>query len=75
MRGDGHTAYGGNSACIDAAVDAYLEERTLPAPGTTCRAGGALRAAPARPDERDGDAAAAAADGAAARPRLAGAAG
>lgn len=37
MRGDGHTAYGGNSACIDAAVDAYLEEGTLPAEGTTCR--------------------------------------
>ena len=37
MRGDGHTAYGGNSACIDAAVDAYLEDGTLPAPGTVCR--------------------------------------
>jgi pimeloyl-ACP methyl ester carboxylesterase len=37
MRGDGHTAYGGNSACIDAAVDAYLEELTLPAEGTVCR--------------------------------------
>ena len=24
MRGDGHTAYGGNSSCIDAAVDAYF---------------------------------------------------
>ena len=24
MRGDGHTAYGGNSPCIDAAVEAYL---------------------------------------------------
>ena len=37
MRGDGHTAYGGNSACIDAAVDAYLEQGTVPAQGTTCR--------------------------------------
>jgi pimeloyl-ACP methyl ester carboxylesterase len=37
MRGDGHTAYGGNSPCIDAAVDAYLEDLTLPAPGTVCR--------------------------------------
>jgi pimeloyl-ACP methyl ester carboxylesterase len=37
MRGDGHTAYGGNSPCIDAAVDAYLEDGTVPAPGTTCR--------------------------------------
>jgi pimeloyl-ACP methyl ester carboxylesterase len=37
MRGDGHTAYGGNSACIDAAVDAYLEDLVVPAAGTTCR--------------------------------------
>jgi pimeloyl-ACP methyl ester carboxylesterase len=37
MRGDGHTAYGGNSPCIDAAVDAYLEDGTLPAKGTVCR--------------------------------------
>ncbi|MDW5592848.1 alpha/beta hydrolase [Conexibacter stalactiti] len=37
MRGDGHTAYGGNSACIDAAVDAYLEELALPAEGMSCR--------------------------------------
>jgi pimeloyl-ACP methyl ester carboxylesterase len=37
MRGDGHTAYYGNSPCIDAAVDAYLEDLTLPAPGTVCR--------------------------------------
>jgi pimeloyl-ACP methyl ester carboxylesterase len=37
MRGDGHTAYGGNSPCIDAAVDVYLEERMVPAPGTVCR--------------------------------------
>jgi pimeloyl-ACP methyl ester carboxylesterase len=37
MRGDGHTAYGGNSACIDEAVDAYLEDGAVPASGTTCR--------------------------------------
>jgi pimeloyl-ACP methyl ester carboxylesterase len=37
MRGDGHTAYGGNSPCIDAAVNAYLIEGTVPAAGTTCR--------------------------------------
>ena len=37
MRGDGHTAYGGNSPCIDAAVEAYLEAGTLPTPGTVCR--------------------------------------
>jgi pimeloyl-ACP methyl ester carboxylesterase len=36
MDGDGHTAYGGNSGCIDAAVDAYLTAGTLPAPGTVC---------------------------------------
>ena len=37
MRGDGHTAYGGNSACIDAAVDTYLNEGALPAAGTACQ--------------------------------------
>jgi pimeloyl-ACP methyl ester carboxylesterase len=37
MRGDGHTAYGGNSPCIDAAVNAYLLDGTLPAAGTVCR--------------------------------------
>jgi len=37
MIGDGHTAYGGNSACIDAAVEAYLFTLTLPAEGTKCR--------------------------------------
>jgi pimeloyl-ACP methyl ester carboxylesterase len=36
MNGDGHTAYGGNSPCIDEAVDAYLESLTLPAEGTIC---------------------------------------
>jgi pimeloyl-ACP methyl ester carboxylesterase len=36
MEGDGHTAYGGNSSCIDSAVDAYLENLTVPARGTIC---------------------------------------
>ena len=36
MRGDGHTAYGGESACIDAAVEAYVNTLTLPAEGTSC---------------------------------------
>ena len=34
MRGDGHTAYGGNSPCIEAAVEAYPNELTLPPAGT-----------------------------------------
>jgi hypothetical protein len=37
MRGDGHTAYGMGSPCIDDAVDAYLLDATLPAAGTVCR--------------------------------------
>ncbi|MGK5115426.1 alpha/beta hydrolase [Geodermatophilus sp. CPCC 205506] len=37
MEGDGHTAYGGNSPCIDAATDAYLIDLTLPADGTVCQ--------------------------------------
>ena len=37
MRGDGHTAYGGNSPCIDDAVNAYLIDGTLPPAGTSCR--------------------------------------
>jgi pimeloyl-ACP methyl ester carboxylesterase len=36
MRGDGHTAYGGNSACIDNIVDTYIDSGTLPAAGTSC---------------------------------------
>ena len=36
MRGDGHTAYGGESACIDAAVETYLNTLALPAEGTSC---------------------------------------
>jgi pimeloyl-ACP methyl ester carboxylesterase len=37
MNGDGHTAFGGNSACIDAATEAYLVDLTLPARGTVCQ--------------------------------------
>jgi pimeloyl-ACP methyl ester carboxylesterase len=37
MEGDGHTAYGRNSACIDASTDAYLVEGAVPAAGTVCR--------------------------------------
>jgi pimeloyl-ACP methyl ester carboxylesterase len=36
MLGDGHTAYGGNSPCIDSAVEAYLADGTLPAVGSEC---------------------------------------
>ncbi|MGK5114081.1 alpha/beta hydrolase [Geodermatophilus sp. CPCC 205506] len=36
MDGDGHTAYGGNSSCIDSATDSYLVTVTLPAEGTVC---------------------------------------
>ena len=35
--GDGHTAFGGRSSCIDDAVAAYLVAGSLPAVGTTCR--------------------------------------
>jgi pimeloyl-ACP methyl ester carboxylesterase len=37
MKGDGHTAYPGNSQCVDDAVDAYMLGGTLPADGTTCQ--------------------------------------
>src|SRR3954469_11385532 len=37
MRGGRHPAYGGNSACIDTTVDAYLVEHEVPTAGTTCR--------------------------------------
>ena len=37
MRGDGHTAYFGNSQCIDDAVNAYVNDLTLPAQGATCK--------------------------------------
>ncbi|WP_225808505.1 alpha/beta hydrolase [Streptomyces spinosus] len=34
--GDGHTAYGRGSACIDTAIDTYLLRGTPPAPGKRC---------------------------------------
>jgi pimeloyl-ACP methyl ester carboxylesterase len=37
MRGDGHTAYGGESKCIDDAVNKYLRSITLPAKGRECK--------------------------------------
>lgn len=37
MQGDGHTAYGGNSSCIDSAVETYLELGIAPAEGTVCK--------------------------------------
>ena len=37
MDGDGHTAYGGNSTCIDADVNRYLKKLVLPPPGTVCQ--------------------------------------
>jgi pimeloyl-ACP methyl ester carboxylesterase len=37
MVGDGHTAFGGNSQCIDDAVVAQIETLTLPATGTICQ--------------------------------------
>jgi hypothetical protein len=37
MRGDGHTAFGGNSPCIDRLVERYLVRLTAPKPGTTCK--------------------------------------
>jgi pimeloyl-ACP methyl ester carboxylesterase len=36
MDGDGHTAHGGNSACIDSAVEAYVVDLRLPPEGTVC---------------------------------------
>ncbi len=36
MQGDGHTAYGGNSSCIDGAVEAYFFRGTVPKAGTVC---------------------------------------
>ncbi len=36
VRGDGHTVYPGNSACLDAAVQAYFERARLPRRGKHC---------------------------------------
>ena len=35
--GDGHTAYGMGSACVDAAIDTYLLTGVTPPTGTVCR--------------------------------------
>jgi pimeloyl-ACP methyl ester carboxylesterase len=37
MRGDNHTAYQGNSPCIDEKVEAYLINLALPPVGTSCK--------------------------------------
>jgi pimeloyl-ACP methyl ester carboxylesterase len=34
--GDGHTAYGSGSNCIDRAIDAYFLTGAMPAPGKSC---------------------------------------
>ncbi|MYW02671.1 alpha/beta fold hydrolase [Streptomyces sp. SID3343] len=36
FEGEGHTAYGGNSSCIDGAVEAFLLTGKRPAAGTRC---------------------------------------
>ncbi|WP_131738653.1 alpha/beta hydrolase [Actinomadura roseirufa] len=36
LRGEGHGAYDTGDPCVQRAVDAYLLEGTVPAPGTTC---------------------------------------
>jgi pimeloyl-ACP methyl ester carboxylesterase len=38
--GDGHTAYGMGSECIDDAIDTYLVEGTPPVDGTVCKTAG-----------------------------------
>ena len=53
MVGDGHTAsFGGNSPCIDAAVEAYLEDRVLPPEGTSCRQEVPFAAPEPEPEQR-----------------------
>lgn len=37
FEGEGHTAYGGNSTCIDEAVEAFLVHGTMPADGKRCK--------------------------------------
>jgi TAP-like protein len=37
MEGDGHGAYGRNSACVNSVTEAYLFDLTLPAAGTVCQ--------------------------------------
>jgi pimeloyl-ACP methyl ester carboxylesterase len=50
MVGDGHTAYGGNSPCIDQAVDNYVLGGTLPDAGTVCQQDVPFGAEPAAPN-------------------------
>ena len=38
FEGNGHTAYGSGSRCIDTAITKYLLTGVLPAPGTRCTA-------------------------------------
>ena len=58
MTGDGHTAYDGDpsdgykSACADKAVEAYLFELVLPAPGTDCKQDEPAFPAPLSPGAR-----------------------
>jgi pimeloyl-ACP methyl ester carboxylesterase len=47
MIGDGHTAYGGESACIDTAVENYLLAGALPDAGTVCKQDVTFSGAPA----------------------------
>jgi hypothetical protein len=35
-KGEGHTAYGRGSTCVDNAVDSYLVDRKAPTDGTRC---------------------------------------
>jgi len=63
MQGDGHTAYPGNSTCINAAVEAYINETTLPPIGTQCQQEVGF-AAPRSPTAADKAAAIGAAPGA-----------
>ncbi len=37
--GDGHTAFGNGSACIDRSINRYLQDGRLPAPGLRCHQG------------------------------------
>ena len=57
--GGGHTAFFKGIACIDAAIEAYLIDRKLPPPGSSCPAqpvsfGTARARSPGRADDRAG---------------------
>jgi pimeloyl-ACP methyl ester carboxylesterase len=51
MEGDGHTAYGRNSACVDSATNSYLIDSALPAEGTVCQQEVPFTAPEAAPSE------------------------